>query len=211
MLERADVRKMEEEGRQELIHRLETTAATVNVSPTTPARTRGVMQAMQQQQQQVLAHLRTQPVTGRLVVNITSNIAEWENTPDDITLRAGDVITVPKRPNFVLAYGQVYNANAITFSPGKTADWYLRQAGGPTELANKKDIYIIRANGTVVSSSGTEGWFTGGVLSTKMQPGDVLVVPEKFITGSTAWKTTLQVAQLMASLALAAAVVSNNL
>ncbi len=152
MLERVDVRKMEEEGRQELIHRLETTSATVNVSPNATGQDQAaLLQAMQQQQQQVLAHLRTQPVTGRLVVNITSNIAEWENTPDDITLRAGDVITVPKRPNFVLAYGQVYNANAITYSPGKTADWYLRQAGGPTELANKKDIYIIRANGSVVS------------------------------------------------------------
>ena len=146
------MRKMEEEGRQELIRRLETTSASVNVSPNATGQDQAaLLQAMQQQQQQVLAHLRTQPVTGRLVVNVTSDIAEWENTPNDITLRAGDVITVPKRPNFVLAYGQVYNANAITYSPGKTADWHMRQAGGATELANKKDIYIIRANGSVIS------------------------------------------------------------
>ena len=74
----------------------------------------------------------------------------------DISLRAGDVITVPKRPSFVVSFGQVYNPNAITYKPGKTAEWYLKQAGGPTELAYKKGIYIIRANGSVVSSSGTE-------------------------------------------------------
>ena len=108
----------------------------------------------------------------------------------------------------MLAYGEVYNPNAITFKPGKTAEWYLRQSGGPTELANKKGMYIIRANGSVVSSSGTGDWFSGGVSSTKMQPGDVLVVPEKFVTGSSAWKTTLETAQFLTSLALAAAVVA---
>ncbi|MGB7554932.1 MAG: sugar transporter, partial [Candidatus Korobacteraceae bacterium] len=97
--------------------------------------------------------------------------------------------------------------NAITYKPGKTAEWYLKQSGGPTELAYKKGIYIIRANGSVVSSSGTDKFFSGGVLNTKMQPGDVLVVPEKFVSGSSAWKTTLEVAQLLTSMALAAAVV----
>jgi len=108
----------------------------------------------------------------------------------------------------VLAYGQVYNANAITYRPGKPASWYLKQAGGPTQLANKKGIYIVRANGSVVSSGGTADWFSGGVLNTKMQPGDVLVVPEKFVTGSSAWKTTLETTQFLATLALAAAAVA---
>ena len=84
----------------------------------------------------------------------------------------------------------------------------MKQAGGATELANKKGIYIIRANGSVLSGGGSADFFTGGVLSTKMQPGDVLVVPEKFVSGSSAWKTTIETAQLLASLALAAAVVA---
>ena len=59
----------------------------------------------------------------------------------------------------------------------------------------------------MVYFSGTGDLFNGGVLNTKMQPGDVLVVPEKFISGSSAWKTTLETAQLLTSLTLAAAVV----
>ncbi len=145
------------------------------------------------------------PPSGRLVITISSDITEWENTPADIFLRAGDVVTIPRKPNFVLAYGQVYNPTAITYVPGKTAEWYLAQAGGPTELALKKAIYVIRANGSVVSSQGS-GWFKGGVLNAKLRPGDVLVVPEKALGGSTAWKTTLETAQLVANLALAAAV-----
>ena len=208
VLDRVEVRLLEEQGRQELIRRLETMTATVRVSSNTTGQDQAaLLQAMQQQQTQTLARLKSQPVTGRLVVTISSDISKWENTPADINLRAGDVITVPKRPSFIVSFGQVYNPNAITYRPGKTAEWYLKQAGGPTELAYKKGIYIIRANGSVVSSGGSGDLFSGGVLSTKMQPGDVLVVPEKFVSGSSAWKTTLETAQLLTSLALAAAVV----
>ncbi len=209
VLEREEVRKLEEQGRQELLNRLESTSSGVKISPNTSGQDQAaILQAIQQQQQQAIANLRAQPVPGRLVINITANISDWENTSADIALRGGDVILVPKKPNFVLSFGQVYNANAITYHPGKTAAWYLKQAGGPTQLANKKGIYVVRANGSVVSSSGAADWFSGGVLSTKMQPGDVLVVPEKFVTGSSAWKTTVETAQFLATLALAAAAVA---
>jgi protein involved in polysaccharide export with SLBB domain len=209
VLERAEVRKLEEKGRQELIHRLQTSTAAVKVSPTATGQDEAaLLQSIQQQTQDAIATLRSQPPTGRLVITVTGTIADWENTAHDLTLREGDVITVPKKPNFVLSYGQVYNPNAITFTPGKAAKWYLQQAGGATELANKKGIYIIRANGSVISSEGSSSFFTGGVLETKMQPGDVLVVPEKYVTGTSAWKTTIETAQLIASLAIAAAVVA---
>ena len=210
ILEREEVKKLEEQGRKELIDRIEATSAAVRISPSTTGQDQAaIMQAVQQQQQATVARLRSEPVPGRMVINITSNIADWANTPNDVTLRAGDVITVPKKPTFVLSYGQVYNANAITYKPGKTASWYLKQAGGPTQLANKKGIYIIRANGSVISSGGSGDWFSGGVMNTKMQPGDVLVVPEKFVTGSSAWKTSLETAQFLASLALAAAAIAH--
>lgn len=209
VLERVEIRQLEEQGRQELIQRMQASAATVRINPNTTGQDQAaVMQAVQQQNQQVIAQLRNQPARGRLVVTIGTDISQWENTPHDIQLREGDVITVPKKPNFVLSYGQVFNPNAITYSPGKTAGWYLRQAGGTTQLANKKGIYIIRANGSVISSEGAKAWFSGGVLETRMQPGDVLVVPEKLVTGSSSWQTTIQTAQLLSSLALAAAVVA---
>ena len=97
-----------------------------------------------------MQRLKTQPPTGRLVIKISPDIASWENTPADIELRAGDVLTIPKKPSFVLVSGQVYNAAALTFVPGKNAGWYLSHAGGPTNMANQKEIFVIRANGSVV-------------------------------------------------------------
>jgi protein involved in polysaccharide export with SLBB domain len=146
-------------------------------------------------------------VTGRVVVRLRNNLAEFEKSADDIELRNGDSIFIPKRPDFVLVRGQVYNSNAITYRPGKNAAWYLRQAGGPTDEANKKAIFIIRANGAVVS--GKEGsWWGGSVFSTQIQPGDMIVVPEKAIGGSTTWKNLLSVAQLAESASIAALVVT---
>jgi len=139
------------------------------------------------------------------VIHITSDIATWENTAADIEVRSGDVLRIPKRPGFVLVSGQVYNSTAITFSPDKTAAWYLRRAGGATEIANKGDIFIIRANGSVVGRS-SGSWFDHDVLATRLDPGDVVVVPQKIIGASLFWRNLLTVAQITSSIAITAAV-----
>ena len=112
-------------------------------------------------------------------------------------MRAGDMLVVPKTPNFVLVNGAVYNPTALAFRPGKSAGWYLSQAGGATNVANKKAIFSIRADGSVVAGSG--GVWSGGVLSAGVRPGDMLVVPERAYSGTTRWKSTLQVAQLVSA------------
>jgi protein involved in polysaccharide export with SLBB domain len=139
------------------------------------------------------------------VVHITSDIDSWAGTPADVELRRGDVVTIPKRPGFVLVTGQVYNPTALTFTPGKTAGWYLSRAGGTSSTANRKDIFVIRANGSVVGR-GSGHWLDATVLSTKLRPGDVVVVPQKIIGASQLWKNLLIAAQLASSIAITASV-----
>jgi protein involved in polysaccharide export with SLBB domain len=136
-----------------------------------------------------------------MVIHISADIDSWANTPADIELRRGDVLSIPKRPGFVLVSGQVYNATALTFTPGKTAAWYLSRAGGTNGTADRKQIFIIRANGSVVGRH-SGGWFDADVLSTRLNPGDVVVVPQKIIGGSLFWRNLLGVGQLAASLAI---------
>jgi protein involved in polysaccharide export with SLBB domain len=128
-------------------------------------------------------------------------VQRWANTSSDIQVRAGDSIYIPKRPGVVVVDGSVYNPTGVTFKPGKSAGWYLRQAGGPTEMANKKGVFVIRADGSVVGGPG--GLFSGGVENSAMQPGDMVVVPEKVISISRAWTNTVQTAQLLSAVALA--------
>jgi hypothetical protein len=129
------------------------------------------------------------------------------NTSSDVQVRAGDTIYIPKKPSVVLVDGSVYNATGITYKPGKSAGWYLSQAGGPTGTANKRGIFVVRADGSV--AGGTGGFLGGGVESTAMQPGDMVVVPEKIFTISRAWANTATAAQIVTAIAVSASYAKN--
>lgn len=206
VLTRPEVRVLEEKSREELIRQIETSSAAARMSPGLAGGDQSAtLQLIQQQQDQVLSRLRSQPASGRLVIRIDASIDNWAGTSADIEVRTGDVLRIPKRPGFVLISGQVYNASAITFIAGKTAGWYLEHAGGATGIANRKEIFVIRANGSVVGrrSGGRHGH---DVLSTKLDPGDVIVVPQKIVGTSVVWRNILGAAQVAASLAIAASV-----
>ncbi len=199
VLDRVQVREFAEKNRQDLIRRIE---GGENLKFKTEDAS--LVGAALQQQQQVLAALKTQTPSGRLVIHISPDINRWANTSADVELRAGDTILIPKRPTFVLVTGQVYNGSAISLSPGKSAGWYLAQAGGPTNLADKGNIFVIRADGSVIGRGNSgSGLWRGSVLNARLEPGDTIVVPEKFI-GSSAWKNLLSIAQFTSSVAITA-------
>ncbi|MGB6495598.1 MAG: SLBB domain-containing protein [Candidatus Acidiferrum sp.] len=205
VFERIEVRKMQEQSRQDLIQRLEQESTVVKTAVTTSGSEEAALQeAALQQRQRVIDGLRHAPVTGRLVVHIRQGQKDFAGSSDDIELRAGDSLEIPKQPGFVLIVGQVYNSNAITYTPGKNAEWYLSRAGGATSLANKRAIFIIRASGSVTSGSG--GMWSGGVKSSTIGPGDTIVVPERSVVGSSVWKNLVAIAQIAQAGALAAAV-----
>jgi polysaccharide biosynthesis/export protein len=206
VFERIEVRELQQKSRQDLIQRLEQESTVVKTSATTTGTEEAVLQQSAiQQRERVLDALRNAPVSGRLVIHLRPDRKDFAGSPDDIELRAGDSLTIPKQPGAVLVIGQVYNANALTFTPGRNASWYLSRAGGPTELANKAGIFIIRSDGSV--TGGRQGGFwSGSVLSAILGPGDTIVVPEKPALGSNRLKNVLSVAQVASAAALVAAV-----
>lgn len=206
VLTRVQVRDLEQKSREELIRQIETNSAAARLSPAIGGSNASAgLQLIKSQQDQVIADLKNHPPTGRMVIHISADIDSWANTSADIELRRGDVLAIPKRPGFVLVSGQVYNATALTFFPDKTAAWYLSRAGGTNATANRKEIFIIHANGTVVGRR-SGSWFEGDVLSTKLDPGDVVVVPQKIIGASVFWRNLLSTGQLVGSVALTAGV-----
>lgn len=205
VLIRTQVKELEEKTRVELIHQIETSSASARLGANLSGQdSTALLQAASAQQAEVLQRLKSQPASGRLVIHISADINSWANTPADIEMHTGDVLTVPKRPGFVLVSGQVYNASAITYVPGKEASWYLRRAGGTNDVANRKEIFVVRANGSVIGRRSGE-WYGANVLGTRLEPGDVIVVPQKII-GSLFWRNLLTVAQLSSSIAITAAV-----
>jgi protein involved in polysaccharide export with SLBB domain len=196
IFERLQVRELEEKNRAQLITSAKQQGNTLSTGLEDPI----AKESSLVQWRDTLQKLQTTPPVGRLVIHI-NNGAKWIHSPADIQLRAGDSIYIPKKPNFVMVEGAVYNGTGIAFRPGKSAHWYLRQAGGPTTAADRKNIFIVRADGTV--TGGPKGLFTGGALDSAMQPGDMIVVPNKAVGGGAKWRDTLQVAQLVSAVGIA--------
>jgi protein involved in polysaccharide export with SLBB domain len=207
VFEREQIRVLEEKNRADLIDRVQGEAANIKTIPEANQQDILAKAAAIQQFQVTLQQLQNAPPQGRLVVHISSDVQQWAKTSADIQVRAGDTIYIPKRPSMVLVDGSVYNSTGVTYKPGKSAGWYLKQAGGPTEMANKKGVFVIRADGSVIGGPG--GLFSGGVESAQLRPGDMVVVPEKVITISRAWQNTVQTAQILSAVAIAVSAARN--
>jgi protein involved in polysaccharide export with SLBB domain len=110
---------------------------------------------------------------------------------------------VPKKQNYIMVSGQVFNQTAISYRPGRSARWYLSQAGGLTQIADKEAVFVIRADGSVLAAKNNSGWWAGNPLNASLKPGDSIVVPEKAPRiGTRNWTTALQAAQIATSVAL---------
>ncbi|HXM22022.1 MAG TPA: SLBB domain-containing protein [Terriglobales bacterium] len=207
ILERAQVRELEEKNRADLIQRVQVEALQVKLLPGMDGDQQIQTKAAVLQYQKTIEQLQNIPPAGRLVIHISSDVKRWANTSADIQVRAGDVVRIPKRPGIVLVDGAVFNPTAITYKPGKSAGWYLKQAGGPTDLANKREMFVVRADGSVAGGRG--GLFSGSVQTAELRPGDMIVVPEQTYSFSTKFKTVLQAAQLATAVGLSSYYISH--
>ncbi len=203
LLERISVREFQERSRDELVLRIQNEMDRIKVSlKEAPQDQVPLQKATEEQLKRAMERVRETPVRGNLVVRLHPQLAKLEGSPDDIEVRAGDVLTIPKRPSHVTITGQVYNPNAIAYRGGKSVGWYLEKAGGATELANKSDIFVVRANGSVISGKG--GWWRG-FADESILPGDVIVVPEKPVISSFWSRNGAIVAQILSSAAVTVA------
>ncbi|MFZ0461988.1 MAG: SLBB domain-containing protein [Candidatus Acidiferrales bacterium] len=203
LLRRDSVRDLEANSQQQLYERIKGMQTQLKLASTTDPDQKAAQETAYQQWQTALQDLADSPPIGRVTIQISSNVNSWKNTSRDIAVRAGDTLIIPKRPSYVMVQGQVYNATAVSYRPGRSAKWYLSQAGGPTNLANKRATFVIRADGTVIGSHGSSLWMGGG-LDQSLQPGDTVVVPEKALGGPRNWQAFFQMAQVLSGVTTSA-------
>ena len=199
VLQRVQVRELEAKEQIQMILRVKAMENNLELLPDTDAQQKKAKEMSLQQYQSTLTQLSTNPPSGRIAIRVSPEINRWKDTPADVEVRAGDTLVIPKRPGFVMVSGQVFNPTAVSYRPGKSAKWYLSQSGGPTPLANKKAIFVVRADGSMLG--GRESWWSGHSLGAALQPGDTVFVPEKAIGGGIQWQTVLLAAQVASSVA----------
>lgn len=116
----------------------------------------------------------------------------------------GDTIIVPKNSNAVNVLGEVLNPIAFEYSKKLTITSAINQAGGYQQYADKRRVYVIKANGIVKKAN--RNIF---VRNVGIEPGDTIVVPRKIITDNPALAALLPVTKILSDLAFSAAAIES--
>lgn len=115
--------------------------------------------------------------TGRVVLQLPP---DGRDLPA-LALEDGDRLYVPPRPTSVGVFGSVFNGGSYLYSDGREVEDFLKLAGGPTRGADPTSIFVIRANGSVVSSRAKSSWMSreNGLTNVRAEAGDTIFVPEE--------------------------------
>ena len=125
--------------------------------------------------QSLLSQLKATEAVGRLVIDVNSVTASAVGSANDVVLREGDRLLIPKQKQEVTVIGEVQSPTSHFFKADLSRDDYIGLSGGATRKADRGRTYVVRADGSVVASEGG-GWF-GRSGQVAMRPGDTIVVP----------------------------------
>lgn len=183
-IDRNSVRQKQQENLDMLIRRLESQQQSqilfllANRNSGDTASQAALMQQQQQLAKSQLDSLRKLQSNGRIALEMNPENATLASLPE-LPLEDGDRIVVPPAPGFVTAVGAVNNENVFIYRNGRTVSDIVKVAG-LREEADPDQMFVLRADGSIVSRNNAGGFFGfGGFDSLKLMPGDALVVPEK--------------------------------
>ena len=110
---------------------------------------------------------------GRLLVDVGAAMSG--DSLANITLEDGDALTIPPRVSTVTVVGEIRRPGTHSFQADLDLEDYLGLSAGLTARADDKELYVVRADGSVLRPTKSWRLFAGG--NTSLNPGDTIVVP----------------------------------
>lgn len=199
---RESAKRIQEERLKGFIDRLEEDVlraqARLAEATISEAEAKGLEQSLVAKRE-LLRKTKAAQATGRVVIALDS-LDRFKGSKYDMELEDGDILTIPPRPGIVNVLGSVYNPTSIVYTKDKRADFYLSKVGGPTPDAEEDEMYIVKADGSVISKTqkGAFGlswdpdgkrWVSGDFAFARIDPGDSILVPSK--VSRIVWKKEL--------------------
>ena len=154
-----------------------------------------------ERQHQAIARLRSTQSTGRIVFDLKPDSIGVDALPD-IALQNGDRLVIPSAPITVSVMGTVYNQSSFIYEPDSSIHDYLKRSGGPTKFADTSQMFVIRANGSVLARAKLSHFETIAV-----RPGDAVIVPANTLKSSLV-RNFMDWSQVLSGFGLAAAAVN---
>ena len=166
------------------------------------------------QKKELIETLYKIKATGRMTIRLT-HLRLLKNTEYDIALEEKDSLFIPKKNSVVNVLGAVMSRGSFVYTGDFDYKDYIGLAGGYTNYADNENVYVLKVDGTAMKlSSGFFNWndsksrwdVAGFEKIKEVEPGDSIVVPEKF--ERIAWMRGMKdISQILYQIAVAAAVV----
>jgi polysaccharide export outer membrane protein len=175
---RAELRELEQREVSRLAERLRrdlASSALQNSQSAALAGAGGAAAALLPLAQQLLGQLENVKPVGRLVIDLDRVLRGSLGSRDDIVLRAGDQLIVPRFRQEVSVIGEVQNVTSHLHRSGFKAKDYIALSGGLRGKSDEDRIFVVKPDGTVVLAK--QGWFNPLSSGVNIQPGDTIVVP----------------------------------
>ncbi|TVZ38703.1 protein involved in polysaccharide export with SLBB domain [Alteromonadaceae bacterium 2753L.S.0a.02] len=164
---REELRQLEAERLADLREKIEADIAAANIQDNKLKK-----EVDPEEAEQILRNLEGVKALGRMVIDLPAIM----DSPDtlDFQLVDGDTLDVPRYKPSVTVVGEVQFPTSHFFDKKLTVDDYVSRSGGTKFNADKKRIYVVKANGRVFLPSNS-AWFRS--RSQSLDPGDTIVVP----------------------------------
>ncbi len=142
--------------------------------------------------EQTLAALTEREAAGRIAVNFPGLLLGDRSA--DLEVSDGDRLYVPGRSNAIAVLGEVFRPGNFQFSDSLNLEDYLALSAGITKRADRRKLYVVRADGSVFRPQRSLLAFELG--RQKLRPGDAIVVPVDTAYRDTLsfWSTITQIA-----------------
>ena len=171
---------------RDLLQAMQNTASSRASSSSTSAGGADLFEAEFNRRRELIDSLRNIDIMGRIVTKIDTP-QNLLGTVWDYELQPGDTLTVPDVPVVVNVLGAVYTSSTHVYNPERSINSYVNSSGGPLRNAHKRLLYLLKADGTTIrltrstAALTSKAWKAPSGFSAKIEPGDTIVVPVKYI------------------------------
>jgi protein involved in polysaccharide export with SLBB domain len=200
---RISTRRIQEEQLKRSTEQMQRELSASYANNSLPTANKGADEAQLSMRQALIARISSIPPTGRVVLEMKPDANTLADIPD-FTLEDGDSFYIPPKFSTVQVSGAVYNENAFRYQRNKLTTAYLADAGGATRDADVKRMFLVRADGTVISRQSRSRHQHTSFDKTALQPGDAIVIPVKLNAGA-GWRQLEEITGILSQSAITAA------
>ncbi|MCE5321982.1 SLBB domain-containing protein [bacterium] len=107
-----------------------------------------------------------QITSARISIDLVSALKD-SNSPNNLALRNGDRIHIPKITTVVTVIGSVLHPHSFAANTGQGVDYYIKRSGGYAQDAARGNVVVVRPNGDALPKADVKS----------VNAGDIIVVP----------------------------------